>query len=125
MKNVRERRILLHLFLPRERYELVGAAECAKPPEEISSCQESCKIHTLLIIAELLVASCFFSQKRSGADSTDTGFFSLTTSFQTACFISAFPSDKEHLRSLRPVLRDRHAGLSRCLLTLGVAVLFS
>jgi len=38
MKNGRESRILLHFFLPREKHEVVRAAEHAKPPEEISSC---------------------------------------------------------------------------------------
>lgn len=100
MKNCQESRILLYFFLTREKDELVWAAKCAKLLEEFSSCQESCKMQTLLITAELLVAFCFFGQKKSHADITDTGF----SSSPPACRLQ---TQQTTLWSWGPVQSDR------------------
>lgn len=125
MKNGQESRILLYFFLPREKDELVWAAKRAKLPEEFSSCQERCKIQTLLITAELLVAFCVFSQEKSHADSTDTGFSSSLPTFRLHTSYLPFHLGKTTLRSWSPVLSDTCAGLGRCLLMLNVTILIS
>lgn len=121
MKNGQENRILLHFFLPREKHELVQAAKRAKPPQLLGELQNTNTLNHTRAAGGFLP----FSQKKSSADSTNTGFSPSPPAFRLHTSYLAFHPAKSVLHSLRPTLRDIDAELGGCLLVLSVAVLIS